>query len=67
MGLLLYDEAFVELDLATKLAARTGDAYIDMSVRAGRCRLLLLLDQPGGGRRVHVWRYPSAYDAWCNG
>jgi LuxR family transcriptional regulator, maltose regulon positive regulatory protein len=46
MGLSSYDEASVELDLAAKLAARTGDAYIDMSARAGRCRLFLLLDQP---------------------
>jgi DNA-binding NarL/FixJ family response regulator len=46
MGLSNYDEASAELDLAAKLAARTGDAYIDLSTRAGRCRLFLLLDQP---------------------
>ena len=62
MGLSTYDEASAELDLAAKLAARTGDAYIDLSTRAGRCRLLLLVRSTRGGRRVHVRRDPSAYE-----
>jgi DNA-binding CsgD family transcriptional regulator/tetratricopeptide (TPR) repeat protein len=46
MGLTAYDEATAELDLAADLAARTGDTYIDLSARAVRCRMFLLLDRP---------------------
>ena len=59
MGLCSYDEAAAELELAVNLASRTGDAYIDLSARAGQCRLLLLLDQPEEAVRCTSGEIPA--------